>query len=230
MNVAATMDSQSIVNLIDVGRLFAGGRLGISIIGSGLKVRLSVFLHKLEQLGSNLVRSRLECRVIRHPLIHHQANRLCALAIVLNHDRRKFGIVQRLFGNNGVQIIVHGMLERIQANAVRVLIRLGIVLELFEPRLVVIGLRNQDETLNADQDLQQCALVGKPSWAGPCTQKAEADLATIIEVGIEADLSLARRQEFDLGSRLRIIAEINIKQEAAIGIWSALGAWNKMER
>mmetsp|Transcript_6402 Transcript_6402/g.15946 ORF Transcript_6402/g.15946 Transcript_6402/m.15946 type:complete len:211 (+) Transcript_6402:176-808(+) len=94
------------------------------------------------------------------------------------------------------------------------------------PRLVKVRLGAEDERLHGDDHLQhggRCRVPGLSLGAAPGTQKAEAHLTVLVQVGVEAHAAAARGSELELRRRGGVGAgEESVEDEAAAVVWGIL--------
>ena len=123
--------------------------------------------------------------------------------------------------------IQNGVLKRKTPNVRVVLVTFfsafGCISTMFIAGFIEIGIGHKNEPLNANQNLQNGALGRFPSGTTPGTEQTKTNFATVVKVGIEADLTIARGKEFDFWRFLRVVVQVQIKDKAAVGIRSTFG-------
>jgi hypothetical protein len=97
----------------------------------------------------------------------------------------------------------------------------------FVPRFVVVRFRHEDERLDANEDLEQCALATDPAGTRPGTQKRKTNLAAIVQVRVEPDAVIVGCQKLDVRRRGGIIVQMYIKQVNTVLVGRIDGTGNE---
>jgi hypothetical protein len=97
----------------------------------------------------------------------------------------------------------------------------------FVPRFVVVRFRHEDERLDTNEDLEQCALTADPARTRPGTKERKTNLTAIVQVRVEPDAAIVGRQKLDFRRRGGIIVQMYIKQVNAVLVGRIDGTGNE---
>jgi len=98
----------------------------------------------------------------------------------------------------------------------------------FKARLIEVDLLRHDDGLCGEEDLQDRGEFGIPVLGGisaPRSKQTKTHLTTVVQVGVETNLAIARRHQVHLGWAVgvRILTE-DIELVAAVGIGRSIRA------
>ena len=93
---------------------------------------------------------------------------------------------------------------------------------LFLAYLVVERLRNEDEPLDAEEDLQQCRCARNPARTAPCPEQRQAHLAILVQVRVEA-VRRGRVEEYARRLVWKGLRKLQIEHKERVGVRRAFG-------